>query len=411
MTHRPPARRRAARSIPVLVTILILLVGCGRLVPTPTPAAPVGVGAATATRPASAPPTPSAAPVKPSTAVVPGPTTTVARSISPTAAAATLPLLRLPDIAGAADRARPAVAFIAVRTAAVGGLARASPRAGVGSGAIVDPRGYIVTNNHVVEGGQQLRVVLPDGRSFDASLVGRDPVSDLAVLKVDGQNLPVATMGDSDRLKVGEWVVAIGNALGLEGGPTVTAGVVSNVGRTVELPGGGGSIEGAIQTDTAINPGNSGGPLVNLNGEIVGINTLVAAQVSPDYQAQGIGFAIAINNARPIVAELIARGRVERPWLGVSVGGLTPAIAAELGIPYVEAVVIAQAVPGGPAARAGLRQNDLILSIDGERIKSTAGLRDLLIKKKVGDRVEVVYQRGGREARVVVTLAARPAQG
>ena len=319
----------------------------------------------------------------------------------------------LPDVAGVADRVRPAVAFIAVRAAgAQSAFGAAQPRAGVGSGAIFDPQGYIFTNNHVVEGGQQIKVVLPDGREFDARLIGRDPQSDIAVIKIDGQNLPVARLGDSDKLRVGEWVVAIGNALGLEGGPTVTAGVVSAVKRTVDLPGpSGGSIENAIQTDTAINPGNSGGPLINLNGEIVGINTLVAGQVSADYQAQGIGFAIAMNNAKPIIDEIVAKGRVERPWLGVSVMTLTPAIAQQIGIPMVEGIVLSEAVPNSPAARAGLRQGDVITSLDGQPIRRTEDLRDQLARKKVGDSISLTVRRGTQQHTVQVQLSARPAGG
>ncbi|HEY3081788.1 MAG TPA: trypsin-like peptidase domain-containing protein [Chloroflexota bacterium] len=361
------------------------------------------------------PPTPTAAPKAAAPTAAPTAAAKPAES-SATPAAAAKPSAgagpvtgRLPDVASVADRVRPAVAFIAVRTGAGRGPAGAQPSQGVGSGAIFDPRGYIVTNNHVVEGSQQIKVVLPDGRDFDAKLVGRDADSDLAVIKIDGQNLPVAQLGDSDKLRVGEWVVAIGNALGLEGGPTVTAGVVSAVKRTVELPSSAGSIEDAIQTDTAINPGNSGGPLINLNGEIVGINTLVAGQVSPDYQAQGIGFAIAINNAKPIINALISGGQIERPWLGVSAMTLTPAIAQQTGLPFVEGVILSEALANSPAARAGLRQGDVITAMDGQPIKTTEELRTALTRKKVGDRVELTIRRGGQEQKITVVLGARAA--
>jgi S1-C subfamily serine protease len=436
------------RLLPLLLA-LVLLTGCevtesGGIrfgaPPTPTPAAkaaapttaPTAATAPAATTgpatTATAQPVPTVANVPVAATAKPGGATAVpaqAQEVAVTPPAAVAPAKAgqatpptsaqppLPDVAGVADRVRPAVAFIAVRAAgAQSAFGAAQPRAGVGSGAIFDPQGYIFTNNHVVEGGQQIKVVLPDGREFDARLVGRDPQSDIAVIKIDGQNLPVAKLGDSDKLKVGEWVVAIGNALGLEGGPTVTAGVVSAVKRTVDLPGpAGGSIENAIQTDTAINPGNSGGPLINLNGEIVGINTLVAGQVSADYQAQGIGFAIAMNNAKPIIDEIVAKGRVERPWLGVSVMTLTPAIAQQIGIPMVEGIVLSEAVPNSPAARAGLRQGDVITSLDGQSIKRTEDLRDQLAKKKVGDTISLTVRRGNQQQTVQVQLAARPAQG
>jgi S1-C subfamily serine protease len=294
---------------------------------------------------------------------------------------------------------RPAVAFIAVRSAPVRG-AGSQVQQGVGSGAIFDPAGYIVTNNHVVEGGQQIRVVLPDGRTFDAKLVGRDPPTDLAVVKIEATNLPVAKFGESGKLRVGDWVVAIGNALGLEGGPTVTAGVVSALNRTVDEPGGVGSIENAIQTDTAINPGNSGGPLINLNGEIVGINTLVAGQAEPGVQAQGIGFAI---------DDLKTKGQVQRPYLGVTVATFTRAIAQQLGIPFVEGIVVSQVAQGSPAAQAGLKQGDVITSLGGDPIKSTEDLRTALAKRKIGDSVELTVARGGSQQKLTLQLAARPA--
>ncbi|HEV8638214.1 MAG TPA: trypsin-like peptidase domain-containing protein [Chloroflexota bacterium] len=420
--------------MPRLLTLVlvVLLVTCeatesggirfGPPTPTAAPKAAAPTAGATAAATATVQPTPTAATVavaaketpKPGAAATPA---AVESAVTPAAAppkpsAGTSAIqARLPDVAAVADRVRPAVAFVAVRTGGGRDPSGVQPRQGVGSGAIFDPRGYIVTNNHVVEGGQQIKVVLPDGRDFDAKLIGRDPQSDLAVIKIDGQNLPVARLGDSDKLKVGEWVVAIGNALGLEGGPTVTAGVVSAVKRTVVLPGGTGSIEGTIQTDTAINPGNSGGPLINLNGEIVGINTMVAGQVTPDYQAQGIGFAIAINNAKPIIDELIASGRVTRPWLGVTAMTLTPAIAQQIGVPFVEGVILSEAAQGSPAARAGLRQGDVITALDGQPVKTTDDLGAALARKKVGDRVELTVRRGGQEQKVAVQLGARPAAG
>jgi S1-C subfamily serine protease len=194
--------------------------------------------------------------------------------------------------------------------------------AGVGSGVIYDNQGHILTNNHVVEGAQKLTVSLTDGRSFQAKVTGTDPQTDLAVIQISGDNLPTARIGDSGKLQVGDWVVAIGNALGLPGGPTVTVGVVSALGRSVQEPGDNARTPGpflfdVIQTDAAINPGNSGGPLLNLNGEVIGINTLVAGGTGNGVQAQGIGFALATATARPIADKLVQNGRVVHPYVGV----------------------------------------------------------------------------------------------
>ncbi len=320
----------------------------------------------------------------------------------------------LPPIADAADKARPAVVFIAVRSAPTtarkpGQPGQSVPQGGIGSGVIFDPRGFIVTNYHVIEGGQQIKVVLPDGRDFDAKVIGSDAATDLAVIKVEGANLPVAVIGDSDKLRVGEWVVAIGNALGLEGGPTVSAGIVSALGRSVD-ESESVSIENAIQTDAAINPGNSGGPLINMRGEVVGINTLIAAQIAPNQQAQNIGFAISITRARPIVDELMAKGRVDRPYFGVSITKFTPAIAAKLEMPYVDGIVLMEVSPGSPAAKAGLKQGDVLTAVGGDAMSQVTSLRDALAKRKVGDRVEVMYQRAGKEQKTTIALEARPAQ-
>jgi len=208
--------------------------------------------------------------------------------------------------------------------------------AGVGSGVIYDQQGHILTNNHVIAGAQQLTVALPDGKTYPAKLVGADPLTDLAVLKIDGQNLPVASFGDSSQLQVGDWVVAIGNALALSGGPTVSAGVVSALGRTVQEPGETSGSQGpflfdVVQTDAPINPGNSGGPLVDLQGKVIGINTLVAGQAEPGVQAQGIGFAISIAAAKPIADQLVATGQATHPYIGVQQIPLNPVIANRLG--------------------------------------------------------------------------------
>jgi S1-C subfamily serine protease len=285
---------------------------------------------------------------------------------------------------------------------------------GAGTGFIYDPAGFIVTNNHVVEGAQKLSVVLPppDGRQFDAQLVGRDPQTDLAVVKINAQNLPTVPLGSSGELRIGDWVVAIGNALALPGGPTVTAGVVSALGRDEQEPPSestpnqaGPTLYDLIQTDAAINPGNSGGPLVNLKGEVVGVNTLGTSE------AQGIGFAISIDGAKPIVQQIRQNGRVVRAYLGIQLQTVTPSIAAAANLATGNGVEVASVVQGGPAARAGLQQGDVIVAINDVQVKSQGDLQGALTNKfKPGDTVDGKFNRGGTEQTVKVTLAERPRQ-
>ncbi len=285
---------------------------------------------------------------------------------------------------------------------------------GVGSGIIYDNQGHVLTNDHVVAGAQQFLVTLPDGRSFkDAKLIGRDPKTDLAVIQISGDNLPVAELGNSDQLQVGDWVVAIGNALGLPGGPTVTTGVVSALNRTVQEPGGRGQQSGpflldAIQTDAPINPGNSGGPLANLAGQVIGINTLVAGQAEPGVQAQGIGFAISMATAKPIADELVANGKVVHPYIGIGYVQMTPAIAAQLGISMQEGVLVRLVEPGSPAAQAGIQLRDIITAFDGQPLKEEAALSKALNGHKPGDTVTLTILRDGKTMDVKVTLGETP---
>ncbi len=309
------------------------------------------------------------------------------------------------DIRTVVDRVRPAVAFVGIE-ASVRAFSAPVP-VGNGSGAIIDPQGYILTNNHVVEQAQVLRVTLPDGRSFDAQLVGRDPATDLAVIKINGTDLPAIPLGDSSKIEVGDWVVAIGNALGLEGGPTVTKGVVSAKDRTITEENGA-SLVGLIQTDAAINPGNSGGPLVNLNGELIGINTAIPGPTSQGAQPFGIGFAISINEAKPIVQQLISQGRVIRPYLGVVPVTLTPAIASQLRLQVDKGVILDTVAPNSPAAQAGLKQGDVITAVDGKPMTSEAELRQAIQAHKIGDTMEMTVLRNGRQLTVRAQLAEAP---
>jgi S1-C subfamily serine protease len=290
--------------------------------------------------------------------------------------------------------------------------------AGVGSGVIYDNQGHILTNNHVVQGAEKLLVSLPNGKSFPAKLIGRDPQTDLAVVQVSAPNLPVAQLGNSDRLQVGDWVVAIGNALALPGGPTVTEGVVSALGRTVQEPGeqspsgqsstAGPFLFGVIQTDAPINPGNSGGPLVNLDGQVVGLDTLVAGQAEPGVQAQGIGFAIAISVAKPIADQIVQSGHVTHAYLGISYAALNPAIAAQMNLSVKDGAVIGQVVPNSPAAKAGLQPNDVITEVDGKPLVGESALAQATNAHKPGDKITLTVLRNNKQIHVDVTLGTLP---
>jgi S1-C subfamily serine protease len=262
---------------------------------------------------------------------------------------------------------------------------------GLGSGVIVDRRGYILTNNHVVEGATQIKVTLPDERAFSAVLVGADRFTDLAVLRIEAPKLPVAILGDSSRIAVGEPVVAIGSPLWLEGGPTVTAGVVSALGRSMEDPGLP-TLHNLIQTDAAINPGNSGGPLLNLAGRVIGINTAIIAS------AHGIGFAIDINTAKPVLKELIATGRVLRPWLGLEAVSLTPQRAYVNDLAIHHGALVVRVDPEGPAAAAGINAGEVITAVDGRPTPGLHGLHEALQRHGIGARADHGLAAGRTDA-------------
>jgi S1-C subfamily serine protease len=288
--------------------------------------------------------------------------------------------------------------------------------AGVGSGVIYDNQGHILTNDHVIAGASRLLVSLPDGRSFTGKLIGADPQTDLAVVQISGDSLPVAQLGDASQLQIGDWVVAIGNALALQGGPTVSTGVVSALGRSVQEPSsnsnsstGGPMLFDLVQTDAPINPGNSGGALVNLQGQVIGINTLVAGQAEPGVQAQGIGFAISMSTAKPIADQLVANGHVDHPYLGITYQPLNAAIAAQAGIRQTTGVLIGQVVPGSPAEKAGLQADDVITAVDNQQLKEDSDLGKFLNTHKPGDEVTLTVLRGGQSGAVKVTLGTLPA--
>jgi serine protease Do len=271
-----------------------------------------------------------------------------------------------------------------------------------GSGVVLSPDGYILTNNHVIDGYTKIEVSLPsDDNTYQAKLVGADPTSDLAVIKIDGQNFPTAQFGDPSRLRDGDWVIALGNALGmLEGGPTVTLGIVSGLGRSFTI--GQAAYYDVIQTDAAINPGNSGGPLVDLNGNVVGINTFIISS------AENIGFAVSTNTARRVYEDLIKYGHVTRPYLGLSMKDLTPALASQLGLSIDKGVLVAYASSDSPAAKAGINANDVITSFQGQNVTEASQLIKLLWQYNVGDTVNVTFWRGNSEQVVSVTLGQSP---
>jgi Do/DeqQ family serine protease len=266
-----------------------------------------------------------------------------------------------------------------------------------GSGVIVDKEGYVLTNNHVVEETDKVKVRLNDGREFIATVKGQDSRTDLAVLHIKAKDLPVADLGDSDQLEVGEWAIAIGSPFGLE--HTVTVGVISAKGRSGL---GTGTYEDFIQTDASINPGNSGGPLINIDGEVVGINAMI---IQP---GTGIGFAIPINMAKQILSELIIQGKVVRPWLGVSVQDLTPEMAEQFQVKEKEGVIVAQVHQGTGAERAGLTSGDIIKSVDEKAIKNINELVKEIQKKNVGQKIKLSIIRDGKGMTIEVTTTAMP---
>ena len=269
-------------------------------------------------------------------------------------------------------------------------------RPGEGSGFIVDPSGYIVTNSHVVEGADTIKVVLKDETQYTAEIIGLDPTTDIALIKVQPQKkLPAIVLGSSDELRVGEWVAAIGSPFGLE--YTVTAGIVSAKGRVI----GSGPYDDFIQTDASINPGNSGGPLINMKGEVVGINTMIIAG------GQGIGFAIPIDQAKGIIDQLMTDGEVTRGWLGVTIQDLKGDLAEYYGINDNSGVLVAEVVPGDPADKAGIRPKDIITHVSGQKIATSRDLTNLAAQLGIGQTADVKILREGKPKTLKVKIGKR----
>ncbi|MEN2984868.1 MAG: trypsin-like peptidase domain-containing protein [Dictyoglomaceae bacterium] len=318
------------------------------------------------------------------------------------------------DIVSMVNKVMPAVVNISTVTLVEDFFFGVTPVPGVGSGFIIDPKGYIITNYHVVEKARKIDVTLAEGKKYQGRLIGYDKRSDLAVVKIEGENFPYLPLGNSDNLQPGQFAIAIGNPYGLN--RTVTLGIISALNRTIVEPNGV-RLENLIQTDAAINPGNSGGPLLNIKGEVIGINTAIQSN------AQGIGFAIPINKAKEIADKLIKEGKVTYPWIGIRGYAIEKEYLNYIKFPVDKGVVVAEVVPGSPAEKAGIRGGyrqiyidnttlvvggDIIIKIDGKSVETMEELRAEVQKRKVGDWVTLTYIRDGKEYVVRLQLAPMP---
>ncbi|MDD2486708.1 MAG: trypsin-like peptidase domain-containing protein [bacterium] len=284
-----------------------------------------------------------------------------------------------------------------------GAPSRRVPQKGQGSGVIVqtDKGKLVLTNEHVIHGAQDIKVTLLDGRKFTGRVTGSDPTTDIAVIKIDGDNLPTARLGDSSRLRPGEWAIAIGNPLGFQ--HTVTVGVISATGRSMGAEGK--LYDHFIQTDASINPGNSGGPLVNIRGEVIGINTAMIQG------AQGIGFAIAVDEVKTIVNQLVDKGKVVRPWAGIAVQDLNRDMIANLGLAAdTRGIIIAQVYPGSPAGNAGLKPYDIITEMNRKSVDNTAAFIKKIRSMKPGDKITLMVIRDKASRLVALTVGEMPIQ-
>lgn len=272
----------------------------------------------------------------------------------------------------------------------------------LGSGVIVSDDGYIITNYHVISDAEKIKVTLFDKRVFKGEIIGADPKTDIAIVRIKADNLPMVEWGDSDGLQVGEFVLAIGNPFGLS--HTVTMGIISAVGRANV---GIADYEDFIQTDAAINPGNSGGPLVSVDGSLVGINTAIFSK-SGGYQ--GIGFAVPSNMARSIMEQLIKEGKVVRGWLGITIQELTPEIGKKFGHATMDGALVGESLEESPAESAGIRSGDIILKYDGKKVEGPSELKNMVAKSRPGEKVPVILLRDGKQLRIIVTVGERPGE-
>lgn len=306
----------------------------------------------------------------------------------------------LPDFISVVTKVKPSV--VAINTKIVTNIfGQPFTQEGAGSGWIIDKKGYIVTNNHVVEGAQNITVTLDGGRTFPATVVGTDFLTDLAVVKIDASNLESASVGNSSELMLGEWVLAIGNSLGL--GVTPAEGIVRSLGASVTISPGQ-TLHDLIGTSAAINPGNSGGPLVNMRGEVVGITSVKISMVG----VEAMGWAISINSAMPIITQLINAGHVTRPYLGVSYSDVNPYLVWQYNLAVNEGILVTEVLAGYPAEEAGLKAGDVIVGFNGKDIANTGDFIPALTSCQIGQRVEIVYWRGDSKNTTYATLAESP---
>ncbi len=307
------------------------------------------------------------------------------------------------DIADIVGKVKPAVIFISATVQTESFFGEPMSSTSSGSGVIIDPAGYAVTNNHVVENANKIEVTLPEFQeSFDAEVVGTDPLTDIAVIKLKGDSFPSASFGDASEVLPGNLVIAIGNPLALEGGSTITMGVVSNTQRSFNI--GNSTFYDVIQTDAAINPGNSGGPLVNLEGKIIGINTFIAGS------AQNIGFAVSANTAQPVYEDLASSPhRVIRPWLGVSLADVIPEVAPQQGLFKKSGVFVGYVKEESPADETGIKKGDVITGFKGQEITGVTQFLKLLWRgHEPGEKVDITFWRGKDQHTVTVKLGERP---
>ena len=309
----------------------------------------------------------------------------------------------LPSIADVVAKVRPSVVAINTEVITYDFFNRPSTQEGAGSGWIIDETGIIVTNNHVIEGAESITVTLADGRIFsvDINTVATDPLTDLAILKIDAENLPAVSVGDSNGLRVGDWVVAIGNSLGER--ISATNGIVSALGVSVTVSSGQ-TLYDLVQTDAAINPGNSGGPLVNMAGEVIGITSIKIATVG----VEGMGYAISINTALPIIEDLIAMGYVIRPWLGVVLYTVDEGVANRFELAVNQGTLLTEVVPNSPADKAGLEPGDVVVGFESKEIANTDDLIQAIRATQIGWEVAIIYWRGDTKSTTYATLIESP---
>ncbi len=320
-----------------------------------------------------------------------GPVITISETPSPA----------LPSIADVVAAVKPSVVAINTEITTLDFFNQESTQEAAGSGWIISEDGYIVTNNHMVEGAQSITVILDDGSLYDAQIVGTDPLTDLAVVKIEAENLQAARVGDSSAMRIGDWVVAIGNSLGQ--GIRATQGIVSRTGVSLQVDMDT-VLYGLIETDAAINPGNSGGPLVNLAGEVIGINSVKTVQV----EVEGVGYSISTREAMPIIEQLITTGFASHPWLGVSLYPVDQYVIERFGLTIDKGVFIVEVVAGSPADRAGLQSYDVITSFAGKETDTVDELILGIRGASIGEEVEIVYWRDNAEHTTYATLIRRP---